>query len=394
MKKRILLQGATGSIGSSVLSVLREQREHFELCGISVNTNLEQGLKIAAEFGVESIAVCDDSQAENLKRAAKSLRLKQIYVGSNACAEQAQDEDYSILVNALMGSAGIAPTMAAIERGKRVALANKETLVAAGPLVLERARKCGAELLPIDSEHSAIYQCLKGEDTEHIRSIWLTTSGGPFWGRPWSSLSDITPAMALAHPTWRMGAKITIDSSTLFNKGLEVIETQRLFGVRPEQIKVVAHRQSIIHSMVEFVDGSFKAQLSAPDMRLPILYALSSPDRFVSELVPTPIATLKNLTFEPVEAGMFPLLGLAIVALERGGTVPAALSAADEVAVSAFLHEKIGFTQMADILERVVCDWPDDELTTIEAVQAADTQARLICAELINRSKVNRMAEA
>jgi 1-deoxy-D-xylulose-5-phosphate reductoisomerase len=389
MQKRILIQGATGSIGQSVAAIAREQSAQVAVCGLATNSNVELLLELAREFRVTSLAVRAESGAEAVYAAAKSRGIERVYVGADACREQAASEEYDILVNALMGSVGIEPTLTALARGKRVALANKETLVAAGPLVLALARESGAEIIPIDSEHSAIFQCLRGEDIARVRTIWLTTSGGPFWGRDWNSLDDVTPARALAHPTWKMGPKITVDSATLFNKGLEVIETQRLFGVQPEQIKVVTHRQSIVHSLVEFVDGSFKAQLSTPDMRLPILYALSYPDRFVSAQVRTDLCGTA-WTFEPVESGMFPLLDLAISALARGGTVPAAVSAADEVAVGAFLDGRIGFTDIAAAVSRVLADGPEGALNTWDDVRVADLRARELCNEFVGQRRTMR----
>ena len=282
-----------------------------------------------------------------------------------------------------MGGAGLEPTMAALNRGISVALANKETLVAAGPLVMQAAADHGASVIPIDSEHSAIFQCLLGESEAEIRRIWLTTSGGPFWGKPQRDLNGVTVEQALAHPTWKMGPKITIDSATLFNKGLEVIEATRLFHVRPDQVGVVAHRQSVVHSMVEFIDGSIKAQLSRPAMQLPILYALSYPARVPSEIVRTDVASMGPLTFEPVPEAAFPCLDLAFAALRKGGTAPAALSAADEVAVHAFLHRQIKFTDIADVIRYVLDLWPEESLRDVATVVAADSRARELAAEAV-----------
>lgn len=392
--KLLLVQGATGSIGRSVRDIAREQAAQVKIVGLAANSNVDELLSAATEFGVESVALRDESQATRLRTQAASLGIREVFVGADAAEQQAATVHYDILVNAMMGGAGLAPTFAAIRRGKRVALANKETLVAAGALVMSEARKTGSEVIPIDSEHSAILQCLSGESVERIRTIWLTTSGGPFWGQAWASLRDVTPERALAHPTWKMGPKITIDSATLFNKGLEVIEAQALFGVNPEQIRVVAHRQSVIHSMVEYVDGSFKAQLSVPDMRLPILYALSYPDRYVSTQVATDISTMSALTFAPVQAGMFPPLDLAMEALRRGGTAPAALSAADEVAVAAFLQHQISFTAIADVIHEVVDDWPSEPVRTLADVRRADTVARERAQEYVNRVRKDRVRVA
>jgi 1-deoxy-D-xylulose-5-phosphate reductoisomerase len=376
--KRLLLQGATGSIGRSTLSVVREHPQRFRIAGLACNASVEDLMTLAEEFRPDSLAIAGDSVRESLEKAAKRLGIERIYVGANAAADQARESNYDLLVNALAGSAGLEPTAEALMRGISVAVANKETLVAAGPLMQQIAARNGASILPIDSEHSAIFQCLLGERIENVRRIWLTTSGGPFWGKSQSDLQDVTVAQALDHPTWKMGPKVTVDSATLFNKGLEVIEAQRLFGVAPEQIEVVVHRQSIVHSMVEYIDGSFKAQLSTPDMRLPILFSLSYPERYASELAATSMSQLRSLTFEPVTRDAIPCLALAYAALEKGGTAPAALSAADEVAVHAFLEGQIRFTEIADVIASVIRAWPTTPLTDLQAVRAADQRARAL----------------
>lgn len=374
--KRLLLQGATGSIGGSVLAVVREFPDRFRIAGLAARAASPALRALIDEFRPATVAIA----AEDAADFAPGKR----YAGEQAAAEQAAEADYDLLVNALVGTAGLEPTAAALRRGISVALANKETLVAAGHLIPDLARRHGARILPIDSEHSAIFQCLIGENPAHVRKIWLTTSGGPFWGRPFRDLDNVTVADALAHPTWKMGPKITVDSATLFNKGLEVIEAERLFGVAPQAITVVAHRQSVVHSLVEFTDGSFKAQLSTPDMRLPILYALGYPERLPSVAVQTGVEHLRNLTFEPVARQEFPCLDLAHAALEKGGTCPAAVSAADEIAVTAFLRKQIRFTEIAAVLKTVVLTWPTEELTSLDVVFAADRKARLMAAECVS----------
>jgi 1-deoxy-D-xylulose-5-phosphate reductoisomerase len=374
--KRLLVQGATGSIGASVLSVVRAHPERFRVVGVAARSRAGDLLNLAAEFGAESIATLLDSPDVQSAISTQRDRLQRAFVGPDALVRQAGEDDYDLLVNAVTGNAGLEPTLTALERGISVALANKETLVAAGPLVLTTARRSGAMLLPIDSEHSAVFQCLSGERKEWVRRLWLTTSGGPFWTRRQEDLSAVTPEEALAHPTWKMGPKITIDSATLFNKGLEVIEAERLFGIGPDRIEVVVHRQSVVHSMVEFADGSLKAQLSVPDMRLPILFALTYPERVASDLVLTPMSALRNLTFEPLDREDFPCLAVAYAALEKGGTAPAALSAADEVAVEAFLNERIRFTDIARVLDAVVREWPKHEELSLVSVRKADHEAR------------------
>ena len=381
--KRILLQGATGSIGSSTLSVIRRHREHFGLSGIAARANVEGLLEVAAEFHPDSLALEDTQHAARVADFAKSHGIRRTYLGIGAAVQQALEDDYDLLVNAQMGSAGLEPTMSALARGISVALANKETLVAAGPLVMKTAADHGAVVIPIDSEHSAVFQCLAGESLAEVRRIWLTTSGGPFWGKSHRDLSGVTVAQALAHPTWSMGAKITIDSATLFNKGLEVIEATRLFNVDADQIGVVAHRQSIVHSMVEFADGSIKAQLSVPDMKLPILYALSYPARIPSNMISTDVPALGALTFEPVPTGAFPCLDLAYTALSKGGTAPAAISAADEIAVQAFLNRKIKFTDISIVIADVLKNWPDETLSDLTVVMRADARARELAGEVV-----------
>lgn len=376
--KRLLLQGATGSIGGSVLAVVRAFPERFRIVGMAARTASDTLRTLAAEFKSPSLALSDESCAAGF--AADCT----IYTGANAAAAQAAEADYDLLVNALVGTAGLKPTAAALQRGLPVALANKEALVAAGPLILELARQNNTHVLPIDSEHSAIFQCLLGENLAAVRKLWLTTSGGPFWGRAFRELDNVTVGDALAHPTWKMGPKITVDCATLFNKGLEVIEAERLFGVPAAAIEVVAHRQSVVHSMVEFIDGSLKAQLSVPDMRLPILFALSYPDRLPSAAVQTGVEHLSSLTFEPVSRQAFPCLDLAFTALEKGGTCPAALSAADEIAVAAFLRKQIRFTDIAAVLKTVVLTWPHEDLTSLDVVFTADCNARLMAAECVS----------
>ncbi len=381
--KRLLLQGATGSIGTSTLGVIRKHADVFCVTGIAAHSNVELLLTIAAEFRPDSLALEDAAHAATVANFAKSNGIRRTYLGKGAAIQQAAEDEYDLLVNAQMGGAGLEPTMAALNRGISVALANKETLVAAGPLVMQAAADHSALVIPIDSEHSAIFQCLRGESEAEIRRIWLTTSGGPFWGKPHRELRDVTVEQALAHPTWKMGPKITIDSATLFNKGLEVIEATRLFHVGPDQVGIVAHRQSVVHSMIEFVDGSIKAQLSRPDMQLPILYALSYPARVPSEIVRTDVASLGTLTFEPVPETAFPCLDLAFAALLKGGTAPAALSAADEIAVHAFLNRQIKFTDIADVIQHVLDLWPEEPLRDLATVVAADARARLLAAEAV-----------
>ena len=383
-RKRILLQGATGSIGKSVLSVVREHSQDFAIVGLAAHSNVQDLLESAAEFGVQSIALADETKADSFSTKARGNGIGKIYLGSDAVTHQTAELDYDLLVNAMMGSAGIESTMVSLKRGIPVALANKETLVAAGPLVMQTAKEFGASVIPIDSEHSAIFQCLSGEKAESVRKLWLTSSGGPFIHKSIEDLASVTVEQALAHPTWKMGPKITIDSATLFNKGLEVIEAERLFGVTADQIHVVVHRQSIIHSMVEYCDGSIKAQLSTPDMRLPILFALSYPKRIKSDIVLTDVCKLANLTFEEVPYQKFPALSLAYRALKKGGTAPAAISAADEITVQAFLDGKIKYSSITKVLEGILDEWPDEPMDSLQTVLNADKNARKRASEKVS----------
>lgn len=383
-EKQLVLLGATGSIGGSTLDIVRSLPGKFNLRGLSTHRRVPRLVSLAREFKPDVVAVADTSVVEEAKSGLFGTGIK-VLSGEDGVRRVAAWEGVDRVVNAIVGGAGISPTFAAIEAGTSVAIANKETLVAAGPLVLDSAREKQVQILPIDSEHSAIWQCLQGEAATSIRTIWLTTSGGPLLDLSDDALAKVTPETALAHPTWQMGPKISIDSATLMNKGLEVIEAQRLFSVRPQQISVIVHRQSVIHSMVEFTDGSFKAQLSVPDMRLPILYALGYPERLETTLVPTKLAETSPLTFEEVPYAKFPALDLAYRALDKGGTAPAALSAADEVAVAGFLDTQISFPEITEILAAVLEQWPDEPLQSLRTVLAADKRARQMAAEEVKR---------
>ena len=371
-RKRILVLGSTGSIGRQTLEVAEALPDRLQVVGLAAGRNARALAEQARRWGVTAVALADPAGAPILEAAG--LRP---YLGEDGLVRLVEEVDADLVVVATTGRAGFRPTLRALELGREVALANKEVLVMAGALVTEAARRAGVPLRPIDSEHSALWQCLQGEPAEGIRRVILTASGGPF--RTWSRkrLSRVRPEDALNHPTWRMGAKITVDSATLLNKGLEVIETHWLFGLPYERIQVVIHPQSIVHSLVEFRDGSQKAQLGHPDMRLPIQYALSWPERW-----PAPYARpfwppeVGSLTFEEVDRERFPCLDLAYRAGAAGRTYPTVLSAADEVAVAAFLAGELPFlgipALLADLLDRHV---PEDELS-LEAIEAADLWAR------------------
>lgn len=381
--KQVLLQGSTGSIGLSALSVIAEQREHFRIIGLSAGHREDELLDQAHKIRPNSLALLRPREKTAFIARAKELGVRRVYVGENAFQNQAEDEQYDVLLNAVMGSAGVRPTITSLSRGINVALANKETLVAAGEIVMACAREHGAEVLPIDSEHSALQQCMAGERRADVRKLWLTTSGGPFWGKSNKDLIHMTPRDALAHPTWAMGPKITIDSATLFNKGLEVIEACRLFDWPVSKVDVVRQRESVIHSMIEFVDGSFKAQLSVPDMRLPILYALTYPERLESTLVESRPGSFGALHFDEVNPNNHPCLRMAVQAIADGGTTPAALSAADEIAVQAFLDEEIGFLSIADVIAETLAQVPRQPATDLDTIMQTDSDARRVAREAV-----------
>lgn len=347
--KKICLLGATGSIGENALDVIRKHPDKFKVAALTVNTNIKRLKELIAEFSPEVVAVKDETAA--IKLASMGIKNTEILSGAEGLKKLTASLDYDILLSALVGFAGLAPTIEAVKRKKRIALANKETLVAAGELVMGMAREYGAEVLPVDSEHSAIFQCLVGEEINSVEKLILTASGGPFRDSSHEDLRNVTLAEALDHPNWKMGSKITIDSSTMMNKGLEVIEAFWLFGMPLSKIDVVIHPQSIIHSMVEFVDGSIKAQLSLPDMKIPIQYAFSYPGRIKGNYVDTKFPGLKELTFFEPDREKFRCLSLAFDALEQGGCAPCILNAANEIAVGKFLSQKINYLSIPEIVE-------------------------------------------
>lgn len=363
MAKRILVLGSTGSIGTQTLDVCSRLGSRIEVVGLAAHSNTDALMEQAARWNPEWLALTDGAETE-----------AKLWTGPNAMERLAREADYDLMVVSVSGMVGLRPTLIALERGKEIALASKEVLVAGGAAVTE-ALKQGGKLLPIDSEHSAVFQCLQGIAREHVDEIILTASGGPFRGRTKEQLALVTAEQALAHPTWRMGPKITIDSATMMNKGLEVIEARWLFGLEPEQISVVIHPQSIVHSMVRTVDGSLLAQMGVPDMRLPIQVALLYPERLDTQLQRTELTTLAPLTFEEVDRQAFPCLDLAYSALAAGGTMPAALNGANEATVPMFLEGKIGFLDIPRIVEAVMRRH-DPTDATLSAVLAADEWAR------------------
>lgn len=348
--KRIAILGSTGSIGTQALEVIKANPEHFELEVITAHSNADLLIAQALAFKPNAVVIARDELYDKVRDALQHEDIK-VYAGTNALCSVVEMGDIDMVLTAMVGYAGLLPTIRAIEAGKQIALANKETLVVAGQLVTELARAHGVNIYPVDSEHSAIFQCLAGEFHNPIEKVILTASGGPFRGRTAEELGHVTRAQALKHPNWDMGAKITIDSASLMNKGLEVIEAKWLFGLRNEQIEVVVHPQSIVHSLVQFEDGSLKAQLGLPDMKLPIQYALGYPSRLKSDYPRFSFMDYPQLTFEQPDLKTFRNLRLAFDAMEKGGNMPCILNAANEVAVSAFLKDKVGFLQMSDILE-------------------------------------------
>lgn len=378
MRKLVVL-GSTGSIGRQTLDVVR-QLPGWKITGLAASSNVELLLAQAREFSASVVAVADPQKARYLKQTAPDLTVLE---GQSGVEQLVTEVDCDVVVVAVVGACGIGPTIAAIEAGRDIALANKETLVAAGELVMEKSRRHKVRLLPVDSEHSAIFQCLQGEGRKPLKWIHLTASGGPFRQASKEEMEHVTPEMALRHPTWRMGGKITIDSATMMNKGLEVIEALHLFGVSQEQIQVVVHPQSIVHSMVEFVDGSIIAHLGPTDMRIPIQYALTYPQRAVSPVQPLDLFSTPALEFHRPDMDRFPCLALAYSAAREGGTVPAVLNAANEVAVEAFLSGRIGFTSIARVIEAVVDRHKKGPVHSLEDVLGADQWAREKAEEIV-----------
>ncbi|MBR9978978.1 MAG: 1-deoxy-D-xylulose-5-phosphate reductoisomerase [Bacteroidetes bacterium] len=373
-KKILAVFGSTGSIGRNTLEVARRHPDHFSVRYLTGNSNAELLIEQIRAVRPAAVAVSDPVARNTVRDAVGDLTT--VLNGANALDEIAGRDDYDTMVSGLVGFAGLLPTTTAIRAGKSIALANKETLVVAGEIITALAREHNVRILPIDSEHSAIQQCILGEHDADISRIILTASGGPFRGYTAEQLRGVTPAQALKHPNWSMGNKITIDSATMMNKGLEVIEAHWLFGVDPDAIDVVVHPQSIIHSMVEFSDGSVKAQLGIPDMKIPIHYALTWPDRIASDYERMDIARIGTLTFEQPDPETFPCLRLAYDVLRTGGSAAASLNAANEIAVDAFLHGLLPFPGIAEIIEECINQLPQHRLSSIDDVLDADRDAR------------------
>jgi len=372
--KNILILGSTGSIGLNTLEIARSFPDKIKITGLSANNNIEYLEKQIEEFHPETVAVRNEKSATELKR--KIGNKCEVLPGDEGLLELTRRNNYDILLSALVGFAGLAPTIEAIKLKKRIALANKETLVTAGEIIIDLCKKYNAELIPVDSEHSAIFQCLIGEDKNNISKIILTASGGPFLNKNKSELKSVTVEDALNHPNWKMGNKITIDSATMMNKGLEVIEAYWLFNLRKEQIEVLIHPQSVIHSFVEFRDGSIKGQLSTPDMKLPILYAITFPERYHFESVKTDLKNIQKLTFFEPDFDKFECLKIAYKSIEEGGTAPCILNAANEVAVEKFLEGKINFTAIPEMINDALNVFPIQHNVNLELLVECDAKTR------------------
>ena len=376
-KKRIAILGSTGSIGTQALGVVLEQKDRFEVEVLTAHRNADLLIEQAIAHQPNVVVIGEESLYDKVYAALDAHHIK-VYAGAEALSQVVQMETVDLVLTALVGYAGLIPTLAAIDAGKNIALANKETLVVAGQLVTQRAKAKGINIYPVDSEHSAIFQCLVGEFHNPIEKIVLTASGGPFRGMNREALLNVTKKAALKHPNWDMGAKITIDSASMMNKGLEVIEAKWLFGLKQDQIEVIVHPQSIVHSLVQFKDGSMKAQLGLPDMKLPIQYALAYPDRLPNTFERFNFMDYPSLTFEQPDVKSFRNLQLAYDALEKGGNAPCVLNAANEVVVDAFLKDKVGFLQMSDTIADTLQKCTFVKNPSLEDYIASDTEARRI----------------
>jgi 1-deoxy-D-xylulose-5-phosphate reductoisomerase len=382
MKKRIAIFGSTGSIGTQALDVIASHAELFSVEILTAQNNEDLLIQQALKFKPQIVVIGDDKKYDVVKNALSSADIK-VLGGEEALTEAAMEDCYDMMIAAIVGFAGLKPTLQAIDGGKAVGLANKETLVVAGDIVMHKAVENKAPVIPIDSEHSAIFQCLVGETRNRIEKIILTASGGPFLGKKPNFLVNVKRDHALQHPNWSMGAKITIDSATLMNKGLEMIEAKWLFNLEPDQVQVLVHPQSIIHSMVQFEDGSMKAQMGMPDMKLPIQYALSFPHRLKSNFPRYDFKKPNQLTFEEPDIKTFRNLALATDALFKGGNLPCVMNAANEIAVYAFLRNRIGFLDMTDVIERAMEKVPFIEKPTLEEYFESDGESRQFAASLI-----------
>lgn len=376
--------GSTGSIGTQALEVIRDNPSHFVAEVLVANSNADLLIKQAIEFKPNAVVIGDESKYQQVKDALFPYDVK-VYAGEASIGQIVEMETIDLVLAAIVGYAGLASTLNAIKYKKQIALANKETLVVAGDIVTRLAFENGVNLYPVDSEHSAIFQCLAGEFHNDIEKIYLTASGGPFRGKDRDFLAGVKKEQALRHPNWVMGAKITIDSASLMNKGLEVIEAKWLFNLRPEQIDVIVHPQSIVHSIVQFTDGSMKAQMGLPDMKLPIQYAFTYPDRIKTNFPRFDFLNYPNLTFEKADTSVFRNLGLAFEAMHQGGNMPCVLNAANEAVVQAFLEDRAGFLQMSDVIASCISRMPFIKHPTVEDYRQCDKETRLLAKELLSQ---------
>lgn len=382
MPKKISILGSTGSIGTNTLDIVRSHPQRFRVQALACGKNVELLKKQIEEFKPTCVSVQEEADAKQLRELIPDKNLKIVF-GESGAIEVATQPESEMIVAAMVGASGLVPTLRAIEAKKQIALANKETMVIAGELMTRTAKKHGVHLLPVDSEHNAIFQVLQGHNRSEVKRLILTASGGPFLNTPADQLREVTREKALKHPNWRMGAKITIDSATLMNKGLEVIEARWLFDVPENQIDVIIHPQSVIHSMVEYDDGSVLAQLGIPDMRIPIGYALSYPERMTHDLPPLNLIQLQNLNFFAPDEVRFPCLNLARLALQKGGDAPCMLNAANEIAVQYFLEEKIGFMDIPFALAKVLEQNPISEANSLDHLLEKDRQIRNQAREIL-----------
>jgi len=385
--KYITILGSTGSIGTQALEVVRDNPGIFKVAVLSALKNSELLIQQAMEFRPELVVICDESQYLPVKEALSALPIK-VLAGEAALSEVAAYPKSDIVLTALMGSVGLKPTIAAIKAGKNIALANKETLVVAGEYITALATEYQVKILPVDSEHSAIFQCLVGEEQNEIEKIYLTASGGPFLGKGKDFLSAIKKEQALKHPNWVMGAKITIDSASLMNKGLEVIEAKWLFDLDVDQIDVIVHPQSVIHSIVQFTDGSMKAQMGVPDMKLPIQYAINYPDRLKNNFKRFNFLDYPNFSFQQADRETFRNLDLAFKALRKGGNMPCILNGANEIVVEAFLKDKIGFLEMSEVIEQCMAEIRFIEKPQLTDYLETDKHSRILAGELVTKIKI------
>ena len=386
--KRLAILGSTGSIGTQALEVVAAHPELFEVEILSAHSNGSLLIEQARKFKPNAVVITDDTQYEKAKSALSSLPIK-VFKGAEALNDVVKWDTVDTVLGAIVGFAGLHSIIAAIEAGKQIALANKETLVVAGDIVMEKAKAKGVQIIPVDSEHSAIFQCLVGEHWNSVEKIILTASGGPFYGRKPNFLVNVKASHALQHPNWNMGAKITIDSATLMNKGLEMIEAKWLFGLKNEQIDVVIHRESILHSLVQFNDGSLKAQMGLPDMKLPIQYAIAFPKRIQNDFKRFDFRDFPKLHFDQPDYKTFRNLALAKEAMEKGGNAPCVLNAANEVMVNAFLQNRVGFLEMSDMIGKTMEQISFVVRPSLDDYEQSDREARAVATELVKKSQLS-----